>query len=134
MQELIYQLQALNVFYHSAHWRSKGVNFYQDHLLFARLYEGIDDEIDNIVELLIGFYDDDSFVAPQLFNEKTQKYIPVGKNDARENLASALEVEAKLLSYIATINSDISVGVYNQIASIADHHARNVYLIKQALK
>lgn len=135
MQDLVYILQALNVFYRSAHWRSKGPTFYQDHLLFARLYEKLDDEIDDLVELLIGLDGDDSFVAPQLFNQKIQKYIPIGKSDSEDNLRSALIAETELLAKIQEIQSSTAqVGVYNQIASIADNHTRNLYLIKQALK
>jgi DNA-binding ferritin-like protein len=135
MQELIYIIQALNVFYRSAHWRSKGVNFYQDHLLFERLYSKLDDEVDSLVELLIATSGDDSFASPQLFNQRVQRYIPVGKATAQENLQSALQTETELLAAIQAINeSEAQAGIYNQIATIADNHTRNLYLIKQALK
>jgi len=135
MQDLVYILAALNTFYRSAHWRSKGAFFYQDHLLFARLYENLDDEIDDLVELLIGFTGDDSFVSPQLFNEKTRKFIPIGRSNARANLENAGLIEAELLERIAKIKeSEASVGVYNQLATIADNHTRNLYLIRQTIK
>lgn len=135
MQELIYIIQALNVFYRSAHWRSKGDFFYQNHLLFQRLYEGLDDEIDTLVELIIGDTSDTAFVAPKLFNDKTQSYTPIGSEDAQLNLTRGAELEKLLLSKIQALNENsISVGIFNHIAGIAQNHSRNLYLIEQTLR
>jgi DNA-binding ferritin-like protein len=135
MKDLVYILAALNIFYRSAHWRSKGPSFYQDHLLFARLYENIDNEVDNLVELLIAYEGGTEFAFPRVFVENSLKYLPAGKETARENAEAALELEQKLLNQIRQISEETaSVGVYNQIASIADNHTRNTYLLKQLLK
>lgn len=135
MNDLVYILEALNVFYNSAHWRSKGSLFYQDHLLFQRLYDGISDEIDELVELIIGFTSDDSFVEPKLFNEKVQFYTPEGGADSKTNLIRAQGLEEALIAQISAFSErEVGVGIYNQLAEIADHHTRNLYLIKQTLR
>lgn len=135
MHDIIYILGALNVFYNSAHWRSKGPLFYQDHLLFARLYEKIDDEIDELVELIIGATGDDSFVEPKIFNEKVQSFTPEGSVESKTNLIRALNLEEGLLARISSFDEkEVGVGIYNQLAEIAESHTRNLYLIKQTLK
>lgn len=135
MHDIVYILEALNAFYTSAHWRSKGLLFYQDHLLFARLYEKINDEIDDLVELIIGTTGDDSFVEPKLFNEKVQSFTPEGSAEAKINLIRALNLEEGLLAKISSLSEEeVGVGLYNQLAEIAETHTRNLYLIKQTLK
>lgn len=135
MHDIVYILGALNAFYTSAHWRSKGLLFYQDHLLFARLYEKINDEVDDLVELIIGATGDDSFVEPKLFNEKVQLFTPEGGLDTKTNLIRALNLEEGLIARISSFTEkEVGVGLYNQLAEIADSHTRNLYLIKQTLK
>ena len=135
MQEIVYILGALRVFYTSAHWRSKGALFYQNHLLFARLYESLDDEVDALVELIIGFNGDSSFVEPKVFNDGVQAYTPSGNDDAQGNLSKSLALEETLLERISTLTEeDVSTGIYNQLANIAENHTRNLYLIKQTLR
>lgn len=135
MQDIVYILAALRVFYNSAHWRSKGPSFYQNHLLFARLYEKIDDQIDELVELIIAFTGEDSFVEPKFFNDRTQAFTPEGKSNAEENLRSALALEEMLLERISNLKEvDVSTGLYNKLADIAEAHLRAIYLIKQTLR
>jgi len=132
MKELIYILNALNIFYKSCHWRCRGDFFYQDHLLFERLYTGIDDEIDGLVELLIGLTDDREFADAKVINEKTQIYTPTYGENNQENFTKALQLENLLLSSIATI-SQSDVGIYNHIAEIAENHRSKTYLLKSSV-
>ena len=32
------------------HWNSRGENYYSDHLLYQRIYEGISDQVDGLIE------------------------------------------------------------------------------------
>lgn len=133
MTELLYILNALYTFYKSCHWKSQGDFFYQDHLLFERLYENLDDEMDGLVELIIGLTDDRQFADPKLINTKTQDYTPTFGKDNQENFTKALQLENLLLSSIKAIPQGSDVGTYNHIADIAENHRRNVYLLKSSL-
>lgn len=133
MTELLYILNALNIFYKSCHWRCQGDFFYQDHLLFERLYDGIDGEMDGLVELIIGLTNDRTFADARIINEKTQIYTPSYGENNQENFTKALQLENSLLSSIAAIPQSSDVGLYNHIATIADNHRRKVYLLKSSL-
>lgn len=133
MTELLYILNALNIFYKSCHWKSQGDFFYQDHLLFERLYSAIDEEMDGLVELLIGLTDSREFADAKLINTKTQDYTPTYGANNQENFTKALQLENLLLSSIKLIPQSEDVGTYNHIADIAENHRRNVYLLKSSL-
>lgn len=135
MQDIVFILSALNVFYNSAHWRARGLSFYQNHLLFARLYEPINDEVDELVELIIGATSDDSFVEPRFYNERVQSFTLQGSTDFLTNLKRSLELEELLLERINNLKEkDVGVGIYNKLADIAQSHLRNIYLINQTLR
>lgn len=133
MKELIYILNALDIFYKSCHWRCQGNFFYQDHLLFERLYGGIDDEIDGLVELLISLTSERDFADARVINEKTQVYTPSYGENNQENFLKALQLESLLLSSIATIQPNVDVGTYNHIADVAQNHRSKTYLLKSSL-
>lgn len=133
MTELLYILNALYTFYKSCHWSCKGDYFYQDHLLFERLYGELDDEMDGLVELIIGLTSDREFADPKLINAKTQEYTPSLGFNNQENFTKALQLESLLLSTIKAIPQGSDVGTYNHIADIAENHRRNVYLLKSSL-
>ena len=40
--------------HHTHHWQTNGKTAYGDHLLFQRLYEDLDDEVDQIAERAVG--------------------------------------------------------------------------------
>lgn len=50
-------LRFLYLMYQNCHWQCAGMSFYQDHLLFQRLYEGIVEDIDATAEKIIGVFD-----------------------------------------------------------------------------
>lgn len=133
MKEILYRLQALYQFYKSAHWLSKGDRFYQDHLLFERLYEGFDDEMDTLVELLLSTDAEDEDFNPALILTEAAKFIPEF-GDTKANLTVAAKLEEELLTLIQGVDSKAtSVGLYNHLAAIADSHTRKGYLLHRAL-
>lgn len=136
MYDIIYIIKALNIFYQSAHWRAQKQNFYQDHLLFGRLYEGLDEEVDSLVELLIGNYDDVDFIEPRLINERVQFYTPNGSTNTMSNLSRALVLEQQLIETIkrARKEEEISAGIDNRLCDISENHEGKIYLIKQTLR
>lgn len=47
-------LRYLSLLYQNAHWQTSGPNFYGNHLLFERLYNGTAKDLDAIAEKTIG--------------------------------------------------------------------------------
>lgn len=135
MAEIIYLLGALNQFYNSAHWRSRGALFKEMHDLFADLYAGISGEIDELVELSIGNGLGDEFVEPQLFAEKVRSVLPKGSTSNNKNLAEALSLEEKLVASIKGVNqNEVGVGLYDNLTEISRNHEKSIYKLRQTLK
>jgi DNA-binding ferritin-like protein len=133
MSDILYRLQALYQFYKSAHWLSKGSTFYQEHLLFERLYSGLDEEMDILVELLISTGEDEAGFQPQIILQESAKLI-ANFGDTKTNLRTAVLLEEDLLLIIQKIDSKaIPAGLYNHIASIAQSHTSKGYLLHRAL-
>lgn len=131
--EILYRLQGLYQFYKSAHWLASGETFYEDHLLFAKLYEGMDEEMDVLVELILSTQDVKKELNPLVILKESSKYVPEFGTSA-ENMVMAVKMEEELLAEIQKIRADeVAVGLYNHIASIAQAHTRNGYLLHRSL-
>lgn len=132
MQNILYRLQALYQFYKSAHWLSKGATFYQDHLLFEKLYSGIDEEMDALVELTISTDSGEGFEPKTILLEAAKLMPQFG--DTQTNLKNAANLEEDLLTIIQEIDSKtISAGLYNHLAAIAQSHTSKGYLLERAI-
>lgn len=135
MIDLLYQLNALYNFYKSAHWLSKGESFYQDHLLFERLYGKLDDEMDGLAELMLIETDNDKDFDAKKISEETAKITPQTKKTCEENLEISYVLEERILKFIGKQKeAEWSVGLYNHLAAISQNHQSNLYLISRALK
>ena len=53
-------LRAMSFSYQTSHWQAQGATFYEDHLLFERLYGSVTEEIDALAEKLVGYLGSDS--------------------------------------------------------------------------
>ena len=47
-------LRALSFLHQTHHWQSSGANFMGDHLLYSRLYDTVNGEIDGVGERAVG--------------------------------------------------------------------------------
>ena len=122
-------------FFWTLHWRAKGAPYYGDHLLYQRLYEKRQDELDRMAEVI-------SAVAG------TQVLDPVKALDAAKPFVQSIEsinepdaVKARIaaqaiLSLLDTANtvakgSPYELSINNVLAGIADNHLEAVYLLQQ---
>lgn len=55
LSNLVVSLKVLKWVAWNAHWSARGSNFYSDHLLMERVYSKVDDQIDTVVENIIGY-------------------------------------------------------------------------------
>lgn len=132
MIQLLFKINALYQFYKAAHWLAKGELFYQDHLLFEKLYEGLDDEMDALVELMSAYNLLGEFNS-RIFAEETAKLTPESK-DNEANMHIAAKLETDIVATIEKLNeSKIPVGLFNHIAGIAQNHTRSMYLLERAI-
>ena len=58
LQEVLGLLKGQYWNYWTTHWQAKGENYYGNHLLFQRIYEGMQGEIDTLAEKIVGYFDE----------------------------------------------------------------------------
>lgn len=117
-----------------SHWKSKGESYYGDHLLFQRIYEPIDDQIDGIVEKWMVQGD-----VPEIEElvHRSHKIVSIAKS--KPGLPS-LSVERALLKVISKAFDDLegsgslSLGLNDFLASLHSLHETSVYLLTQRSK
>ena len=128
MVALLSYMRALSQAYQHAHWESSGENFYEDHLLFQRLYESVNDELDKVAEKIIGIFGDGGSLDPLKDAEYTHEYL-----DQITSIEDFIKSEKQLLETIKGIMSldGVSDGVQNLLQGIADTHEGHIYLLNQ---
>jgi DNA-binding ferritin-like protein len=133
---LLSNLRLLSMYYQTCHWQVKGSLFYGDHLMFDRLYNAVNEEVDGVAERAVGFTGDRSLVN---LNEVLKRMseaaikLPFECSENIHYVNAALLLEQDLLAYLEQHQDYGSVGVKNLLAGIADAHESNVYLLKQRL-
>jgi len=125
--------RALYQMYQHMHWKCSGDNYYGDHLLYQRLYEDLQAELDVIAEKAIGIGDDefnhlsDSSAASDLLGS-----LMPGDSSSESFPQIALRAEEKLLEMIEQlVDNGASDGVEDMLQGIASKHEEHVYLLKQ---
>lgn len=131
---LLANLQALYTAHQSAHWRSKGDNFYGDHLMYQRMYEGIQSEIDSVAERLIATTNDETLLDPSRMlaaSTAALKTIVVAGDIASSMLIAEKTFLKHLCNIIEAMDhvGALSVGVENLLQGIADKHEEHIYLL-----
>jgi DNA-binding ferritin-like protein len=138
---LLSYLQFLNKVHHTHHWIAKGDPFYGDHLLFSRLYECIEDEIDMVAEKVVGLgsiHNVDIGLVTAQCNKLVQNYGPTSTvAQTSELIRRSYQVEMTFLKVAAHLVECLKEcglltrGLDNMIAGIEDKHESHVYLLKQ---
>lgn len=138
---LLVYLKFLSAVHQNHHWTCMGDPFYGDHLLFAKLYEAVDGEVDPVAEKVIGLGCTLN-VNPQLMHSQVLKLlsgvgsastIPQSSDLARNSLM----VELNFLKVVESCRSSLKEsglltnGVDNMLQDMADKHEGHVYLLKQ---
>jgi DNA-binding ferritin-like protein len=145
LQNYIVNLRLLSLYTQHAHWATKGTGYYGDHLLFARLYEAINREMDGLAEKAIGVTNNDLVVCPVSITQKVSKKISgVGCIDrettGRKLIETTLQLEKGFLSFLDKIyaelkeNGGMTMGLDDFIMAMHNTHEGHVYLLQQRLK
>jgi DNA-binding ferritin-like protein len=130
-QKVIATLRSLSHYYQTAHWVSKGSQYYGDHLLFQRLYDATNADIDVVGEKAMGITKNDASVG---LKENISIMIKILNNMEDNSFSSALKLEkafVKLCDDQAKNALEHSEGVKNMFAGLADKHEGHCYLLQQ---
>jgi len=141
-------LRSLGMIHHQHHWQATGSQAYGDHLLFQRLYEAIDLEIDQLGEKTVGLGGNplvDSRHAlvnmPRFINAVEEGLVispdesPALAKVRRSLLAERSFITAgeKLMKMLES-KGQLTRGVENLLGGILDTHETHVYLLEQRSK
>lgn len=128
-------LEMLYLYYQSAHWQTKGSEFYADHLLFQRLYEAVREEIDNVGEKMVGVYGlgNVDFSLRLASINKLADFLNMAQNQ-QSFVSTSVTVETKILDLLQEVDTgSFSAGVKDLFAGIANTHEGHLYLLKQRM-
>ena len=137
---LVY-LKFLSAVHQNHHWTCMGDPFYGDHLLFSRLYEAVDAEVDPVAEKAIGL-GCTSNVNPQLMYMQVLRLlsgagaastIPQSSDLAKKSLIAEMNFLKVIDSCKASLQEHglLTNGIDNMLQGIADKHEGHIYLLKQ---
>lgn len=142
-------LRALYMIHQSHHWQSMGKDFYGDHLMFQRLYEGIAPEIDQVAEKLVGLggIELTNYFAQMHHMQTFQKVVSDKSKSPIEVslMAEAIFIEMGnlMLTRLAEARKGAeetihmanlrTPGLENMVEGILDLHESHIYLLGQRL-
>jgi len=138
---IIVHLRFLAMIHQTHHWISRGDTYYGDHLLFERLYNETNGELDGIAERAVGLgYEQNVNVSLQALQlmKLVQGYGAINSIPQPTELAKrSLQAEKTFLVTVdACVESlkekgKLTRGLDNLLAGIEDVHESHVYLLKQ---
>jgi len=130
-------LRAQSLSYQTSHWQVAGSHFYQEHLLFERLYNSVGEEIDVIAEKISGLVGSD-----QVSLEKQIPKVAVFlgswasvPDHLRRGLTSEETLQKLLKDAFDNLQEAglISLGLEDWLAATASAHETNIYLLQQII-
>ena len=141
---LLSWLKATTIVHQTSHWTASGDPYYGDHLLFERLYNQVNGEIDKIAEKAIGL-SSAALVDVVKIEKNTYRMVVLINNerpgipDSNDLAQKSLEFEESLLDAIKLtlsslqMNGNSTPGVQNLLEQMYDDHEGSIYLLKQRL-
>lgn len=128
-------LRAEHQLFWTYHWRSKGKDYYGDHLLYQRLYEARVAEIDRVAEVLMAL-GGPAAVDPMRSWAAVERTIAATEAIRGPDVQKAVSVVTDTLQKLEAANEAVGrsrfpLAVNNVIAGIADSHLEALYLLQQ---
>ena len=132
----VLRLQYLS--YQNSHWMTKGTNFYGNHLLFQRLYESVESEVDTFGERIVGHVGPDALnlcMQVSTMHELCEAWCKES-NLAQRGLDSEMFLQKLLKEKYDELkeSGELTLGLDDLIMATASNHESNIYLLKQALR
>jgi len=136
MSMYVDHLRALYMVHQQNHWETNGNNAYGNHLLFQRLYEGVEELVDEAAEKTIGVYDK---LSKGDVTSIVKKYEVELTDDPDAYVKSSLDAErdfqqlAEKVYHTLKETSTLTLGVDDMIMSQVSKSEVHAYLLQQAL-
>ena len=135
-------LRGLSILHQTHHWQSFGEKFYSDHLLFQKLYEAANDQVDDVAEKVVGLSDKAELAGFSKHVISTTEFLSLIKNHATSDdfAKRSLDAEKIMVSMIETImnrleqRSLLTRGLDNLLGGLADEHEKFVYLLERRIR
>lgn len=134
-------LRALEIWFHHAHWTTKGKTYYGDHLLFERIYNDVSELIDPIAEKAVamaGGEAADTHMCSKLIAEMLCAYpSPSRASEATMIAATGLAIVNDYLETLSETykklkeSGGLTLGLDDLLMSHANKLEEFVYLLKQ---
>lgn len=140
---LLAATRAVAMVHQAHHWQTRGSHYYGDHLLFERLYDGTNADIDALAERAVGAANDPRLVSvlPQIdaTHRMAAALSPGGLLSPQAMVAKSLQAERAYLSALRTAYQQLEQsgrmthGISNLLEGVADKHEGFVYLLQQRM-
>jgi DNA-binding ferritin-like protein len=133
-------LRALKWLSWNGHWQVKGSQFYGDHLMLERIYEGkIDEQIDTLAEKMVCLFGSDIIDNPMLlqsFNNSVESCKSVSKCPIQRTLRCLQMLQAQFnhTYSIGTNTKQITLGMDDYLMATANEQETFIYLLQQRLR
>ena len=130
-------LRAQALSYQTSHWQVVGQSFYGNHLLFQRLYESVQEQVDQLAEKLVGYLGREVVSLDHQIKHiaaYTMRWSQIDCHHKR-GLQSEADLQAALkraYDGIKQVNA-MTLGLDDWIMATANAHEENEYLLQQAL-
>lgn len=133
LKEVLALLRAQSWLLLTMHWQVKGSDFYEQHLLFERLYGALGGQIDALAEKIVGYYGVDAVEMNDSMT-RTQKWLKEWKGDPIDvALASEKQLQALVRKTYESMKSkkELSLGLDDYLMGLANDHETHLYLLGQ---
>lgn len=126
-------LRASHHLYWTAHWQAKGNNFYDDHLLFERLYKGRLEEIDQVSEISVSLFGPGAVDAITTWEAARLVIDEFSRVDCL--ICNFITLEKSFQELIGKVlplakAEQPGGGVENLLTTVAQTHLQNEYLLQ----
>lgn len=136
MLDMLGTLLGQYLLYYQAHWRTSGEPYYGDHLLFERLYEGIQCELDTMAEKILGYNGADTIDIVELnrlATTKLEEWTSTSSDFRQQGLASEEDMQASFKMHYDQLKEmdALPMGLDDFLMATAGKHDTHQYLLQQ---
>lgn len=134
LKGLMSLLHAILLTHWNAHWKSSGPTSYGDHLLFQRMYEAVQGEIDTLAEKLSSGLYLTEFSHAEVVADAS-RFVSRWEDTYADLVERSLEAEKSLQIHLQLTFSDLEhesilpLGLNDYLASVANTHDTHIFLL-----
>ena len=130
-------LKALYLIHQQNHWLAKGNDFYGDHLLFQRIYESVQENLDAAAEKMVTLFGDECLdykLQANLLNKLLLKYgdNSQGLVECSLNAERFFQKLSKSAFDCFEREDNMTLGLDDLLMSVANKREEAIYLLTRA--